>query len=537
MAEITGASILVRTLAAAGVRRIFTLSGNQLLPVYDACIDAGISLIDTRHEAAAAHMADAWAQLRDEPAVCLVSAGPGHTNALTAVANALYGESPVLWLSGGSDIATDGKGGFQEIDQVAIAAPACKAAWRATRVDEIPELIARAWRTALEGIPGPVHVTLPADLLAQPVSQAPFIPEPSAFQPDAHSARPSMISQALDILAPARRPVILANPSVARGDPARLLRAFGDLTGIPWFILESPRALNDPAFQSAGLLVREADVVLLFGPQDYAVSYTDPSAFAPRFKFAQLGPTMYDVCQNTLADVEIIGDAAPVLQQLLDAAQERTWDTAAWRDELAAARARVTTRLAEFERAEDVPLHPLRVGAETRDLLPAGTVVIQDGGEFSQWARWAFAGAGFQTLVNGKFAMIGPAIPFAIGAALARPGQVPVAFLGDGTIGFHGMEFDTAVRHGIPFVAVIGNDAGWAAERHRQLARYGPDRVVAADLLPTRYDLMVEALGGHGEFVERPEQLRPALERALACGKPACVNVLIQSLPSPAAIP
>jgi acetolactate synthase-1/2/3 large subunit len=168
-------------------------------------------------------------------------------------------------------------------------------------------------------------------------------------------------------------------------------------------------------------------------------------------------------------------------------------------------------------------------------LLPAGAIIAQDGGEFGQWVRWAGGADDYQTLVNGKFGMIGPAIPYAIGAALAVPGVPSIACLGDGTAGFHLMELDTAVRHAIPLVVVIGNDAGWAAERHRQRQHYGPDRIVASDLLPTRYDRVAQALGALGEYVERPEQLRPALERALAAGRPVCVNVMIQSLPSPAA--
>jgi acetolactate synthase-1/2/3 large subunit len=184
--------------------------------------------------------------------------------------------------------------------------------------------------------------------------------------------------------------------------------------------------------------------------------------------------------------------------------------------------------------SDEGPIHPLRLAAEARAALPPEAIVSQDGGEFGQWARWAFGGNAGQTLVNGTFGMIGPAIPFAIGAALARPGAPSVALLGDGTFGYHALEFDTAARHGLPIVAVVGNDAGWAAERHRQVALYGPDRIVASDLLPTRYDQVVTALGGHGEFVRATAELRPALRRALASGRPACVNVLIQSLPSPA---
>jgi acetolactate synthase-1/2/3 large subunit len=249
----------------------------------------------------------------------------------------------------------------------------------------------------------------------------------------------------------------------------------------------------------------------------------------------QVAPLASELGRNVPVEIGLVGDAATVLRQLHEAAGERPWELTAWQQRLAAVRAAGRTSLRQLETSDETPIHPLRLAAEVRDLLPPGASVAQDGGEYGQWARWAFGDAASQTLVNGKFGMIGPAIPFAIGAALARPGVPAVAFVGDGTFGFHGMEFDTAVRHQIPFVAIVGNDAAWAAERHRQVAFYGEDRIVASDLLPARYDEMVRALGGVGELVRAPAEIRPALERALASGRPACLNVLVRSVPSPAA--
>ena len=536
MGETNGAATLVQALARAGTERIFTLSGNQLLPVYDACLDAGIPVTDTRHEAAAAHMADAWARLRGTPGVCLVSAGPGHTNAVTAVANALLAESPVVWISGGSALATRGQGGFQELDQVALAAPVCKAAWQATCTDEIPELVARAWRTALEGRPGPTHLTVPEDLLAGAIAAAPPLPKARDFAPAPWAADATEVDHALDLLAGAARPLILASPSAARGAAGAALRALAARTGIPCLVLESPRAMNDPALLDTGRAAAQADVILLAGPQDYAAAYGSPAGPAGT-RIVQIAPEPGELARNVPVEVGLVGDAASVLGQLSAASAERGWHTAAWRERVDALRAAARERFADAARSDAAPIHPLRVAAELRRVLPPGAVVAQDGGEFSQWVRWGLAEADVETLVSGKLAMIGPAIPFAIAGALARPNRPAVAVLGDGTFGFHGMEFDTAVRHGIPFVAVVGNDAAWAAERHRQAARYGEDRVVASDLLPTRYDRVAEGLGADGVQVERPEELRPALERALASGRPTCINVMIRSVPSPAAIP
>ncbi|HUZ00612.1 MAG TPA: thiamine pyrophosphate-binding protein [Thermomicrobiaceae bacterium] len=536
MGEMNGAALLVRALARAGTERIFTLSGNQLLPIYDACLDARIPLTDTRHEAAAAHMADAWARLRGTPGVCLVSAGPGHTNAVTAVANALLAESPVIWISGGSALATRGRGGFQELDQVGIAAPVCKAAWQATSAEEIPALVARAWRTALAGRPGPTHLTVPEDLLAAPVASASPLPEAGDFVPAPRPADTTEIERALDLLAGAARPLILASPSATRGPARGALEVLTATTGIPWLVLESPRALNDPALLDTGRAAAQADAILLVGPQDYAAAYGRPGGTVDRI-LIQVAPESGELARNAPVEVGLVGDPASVLRQLGEASAERSWRAAAWREQVDALRAAARARFADAARSDDVPIHPLRVAAEVRRILAPGAVVAQDGGEFSQWARWGLAEAEVETLVSGKLAMIGPAIPFAIAGALARPDRPAVAFLGDGTFGFHGMEFDTAVRHGIPFVAVVGNDSAWAAERHRQAARYGEDRVVASDLLPTRYDRVAEGLGAQGILVERPDRLRPALERALASGRPTCVNVMIRSVPSPAAIP
>ncbi|HUX86135.1 MAG TPA: thiamine pyrophosphate-binding protein [Chloroflexota bacterium] len=533
--SLNGAAVLVDALHTAGVHQVFTLSGNQILSIYDACLDRGIRLFDTRHEAAAAHLADASARLTGEPGVCLVSAGPGHTNALTGVANAALAESPVLWLSGGSDLKLTGTGAFQEMDQIGIARTVCKSAWRVEDLATLPRLLARAWRTMLEGRPGPVHLTLPADLLRASLSAPPTMPEAAAFQPTLRPADPTLVKRALRLLAEAKRPVVLAGPSVGRGANRDRLERFSGQTGVPWFPLESPRGIGDPALHHLGSTLREADVALLFGHLDFTVPWPGMPSLGGATRLIQVTPVSVSSGARRAVAFEIEGDAGPVLDQLLDQAGSHSWNVDAWRRLINTRRNENQGAFGDFERSDDVPLHPFRVVAEVRKLLPVGTTVSIDGGEFAQWARWALGENAFPTLLNGKLGMIGPAIPFAIAAALICPDHPSVAFLGDGTFGFHAMEFDTAVRHGIPFVAIVGNDAAWAAERHRQVALYGESRVVASELRPARYDEVVRALGGHGEFVERPEQLGPAVQRALASRKPACVNVIIRSVPSPAA--
>ncbi len=537
MRSTNGAHLLARALKDAGVTRLFSLSGNQILSIYDACLDEDIDVTDTRHESAAAHMADAWAKVRGEPGVCLVTAGPGHTNAVTGVANAMASETPVLWLSGASERETVGMGGFQELDQAAIAREVCKAAWTVESAEEIPAFVSRAWRTMLEGRPGPVYLGLPADVLTAEVSSERAPLQQWAFRPPLRFADLALVHSALSILARASKPMILSSPSVTRGETGIRLRELAARTTIPWMAMESSRNVGDPALNGSGAAIRETDAVLLIAPQDFMVKFGGPGAFADGARVIHVVPDPDEIGRNAPVTLGIAGDAGAVLSQLIAESSREKWDHRSWADGVKALRQRGRASLAQFACSDEVPIHPLRLAHELREVLPTGSLVAQDGGEFSQWMRWGLAGADFEPLLHGKFGSIGSAIPLAIGGALARPGARAFAILGDGTFGFHGMEFDTAVRHDIPIIAVVGNDAAWAAERHRQVRLYGEDRVVASDLLPTHYDEVVRALGGHGELVERPEQIRPALERALASGKPACVNVMITSVPSPAALP
>jgi acetolactate synthase I/II/III large subunit len=535
MAIVNGAQLVARALALAGVGPIFTLSGNQILPIYEAGLDAGLRFVDTRHESAAAHMADAWGRVTGRPGICLVTAGPGHTNALTGLATAWMADSPMILLSGGSNVAQAGMGGFQELDQVAVAKPICKRAWLAGAIDAVPGMIARAHRMALEGLPGPIHVTLPFDVLHDTVEESEVRQlAPADFEPQPIPAEDRAIDEAVALLGEARRPILLATSSVWRGEAAERLRAFSEETGIPAFPIESPRGLTDPTLHGLGALFKRADAVLLFGPQDFTIGFAGPRAFGDA-RLIQVMPTSDLVARNRPVDVALVGDARTVLGQLLDASAGRAWQTSAWRDELEAARAEHERAMAPHATGDAAPIHPLRAARAVVDLLRPGDCVALDGGEFGQWARWAVGTGPYERIGNGKLGGIGGGIPFAIAAKLAKPEARSVAFIGDGTFGFHGLELDTAVRFKVPMVAVVGNDAGWAAERHRQREVYGPDRLVAADLLPTRYDRVCAALGGHGEHVERPEELRPALERAFASGTPAVVNVAIASIPSPSA--
>jgi acetolactate synthase-1/2/3 large subunit len=307
------------------------------------------------------------------------------------------------------------------------------------------------------------------------------------------------------------------------------VRRLAELTGIPALCLESPRGVNDPALRAGGACLAEADVVLLLGKRlDFSLRFGQPPAFAPACRFIH---SDLDALARDPIALALVGEPPGVARQLTAAGARRAWQRSAWSKEVEDAVGETPAAWEGLRRSSRRPMHPLRVCAALQPHLEGG-VLVCDGGEFGQWCQ---AGLTVPTrLINGPAGSIGSALPMALGAKLARPDMPVMATLGDGTFGFHALEFDTAVRHGIAVVAVVGNDACWNAEHQLQLQHYGPDRAVGCQLLPTRYDRVAEALGAYGQRVEDPADLAPALERALASGRPACLDVVIDGAPAPA---
>jgi len=523
----TGAALLVDTLVAAGVEELFTLSGNQILSVYDAAIGKPLALYHTRHEAAAVHMADAFARLTDRPGVALVTAGPGHLNALGALYGAFMEESPVVLLSGASPRAQRGLGAFQEIDQAAAARPVTKAAWVAEDAARLGDDMARALEVAAGGRPGPVHLSLPGDLLeASVTAMTPAVPR--ALAPAAASE--TIASQMLALIAEAKRPVIVAGAGMARGRRRLAVERLACAVGAPALPSESPRGLNDPWLRGANACLADADLVVLLGKAlDFSLRFGRPPGFAAGCRFVQV--TAEPAAANIRVALALVADPATVAEQLTSAARGRAWPQTDWADEVRRVRAATPPAWQALRESTRTPMHPLAVCAALQPLVDGGAVLIVDGGEFGQWVQ---AGVDAPVrLINGPSGSIGSAIPMAVAARLVHPDRPVIAALGDGTFGFHPLELDTALRYGLSIVAVVGNDARWNAEHQLQLQHYGAERAVACSLLPTRYDRVAEALGAHGEHVERPEQLPAALARAIASGKPAVVNVVIEGVAAP----
>ena len=568
-----GAGLLVDTLVRAGVRRLFSLSGNQIMPVYDACIDTGISIVHVRHESAAVHMADAWAQITGEVGVALVTAGPGFANALSALFSARHSESPVLLLSGDSPVAADGDGAFQEMRQLDLSRPLVKTVQRPGRAEEVGHDVAVAISHARSGRPGPVHVALPFDVLNATAGDAHRV-EAAELDRRPRALPGPVADDVAGRIARAKRPVVLTGPCLNRSRAGARVAALEAALRAPVVAMESPRGLRDPALGTFSGVLAASDLVVLLGKAiDFSVGFARPPAVDAAADLVVIDPDtrMIDrayriagrrVAASACADPDLAADAliaaAPAViasgpgapdaawcGEVADAIADRAAAEAAAVEAAAVEAAAAEAATVETAAAETaavgtgaaetaVRFHPRLLCEAVQRVLDAAAepILVCDGGEFGQWAQASCTAP--VRIVNGLSGAIGGGLCHALAAKLARPRATVVAMMGDGTAGFHLAELDTAVREGAAFVAVIGNDFRWNAEHQIQLREYGPDRLIGCDLAPSaRYDLAAAGLGCHGEHVTDPTGLDAALARALASGRPACLNVEIDGVAAP----
>lgn len=532
--EFRGADLLVRALQAAGVARIFTLSGNHIMEVFDALVGSGIEIVHTRHEAAAVHMADAYARLTGRVGVAMVTGGQGHANAVAALPTALAGEVPLLLLSGHAPLGELGNGAFQELPQAAMAAPVAKAAWTAQAAAGLGAEVARAIALALSGRPGPVHLSLPTDVLEARIAEVPA-PPAAAFAGVPIPLPAATAAMVAALIAGAARPVLIAPPALVTPAGLAALAVLEAASGLPAIPMNAPRGLADPTLGALAGLLPEADLVVLLGkPLDFTTRFGRPAAGA---RFVVLDPeaALLGRAQRLLGERLVLGAIADPTSAVaaLTVALRRVPAQDGWAARL---REMVGWRPAEWAAlagAPEGPIHPATLCHAITDALAdqGDATFICDGGEVGQWGHGIVRAP--RRVTNGVAGAIGVGLPFAIGARAAVP-RPTLALMGDGSFGFHMAELDTAARHGLPFVCVVGNDSRWNAEYQIQLRDYGANRAHGCDLAAgTRYDLVAAALGGHGEVVERAVDLRPALARAFASGRPAVVNVVLDGQPAP----
>ena len=541
---VSGSDLIARALKLEGVETVFTLAGDHILPALDLMADQGFHFIDTRHEQAAAHMADAWGRITGQPGVAMYTT-PGFANAIPGLTNAMHSGSPLLSISGCAELRELGRGAMQEIDQVGMASPVTKAAWMVTDARRIPDTISTALRVAYEGRRGPVHITIPVDIQQQ------LVPEDdvSFYQPSeyrdlgAPAASVAKVREAVEILREAERPLIIVGSAGAYSRSGESLERLIETTRIPIMTEGDARGLVSDAhpycygFFDSGLnraarLLREADAVVLMGrKQDLIVGYAMPPTIAPDARIVQIDPSAAEIARNRGVAVGIVGDVEAVTRQMIAEASRHEWSDLPWLKRLAEERSAQERELASLAQRES-PMHAIYVHKIVRNQIGDRDFVSYDGGDFCHFGR------AYTPALSPKswwylppLGMLGQALPTALAAKVAYPERRVFMFTGDGAFGFNAMEYDTAVRHNLPIVGIMGNDSAWGIDRQIQVGVYG--KAVATDLLPSRYDQVVKALGGYGELVEHPDELEPALERAIKLHRPSLLNVRVQNAVSP----
>ena len=525
-----GGRLVARRLKAHGVSRLFTLSGGHLFSIYDGCREEGIEIVDVRHEATATFAAEGWAKVTREPGVCALTAGPGVTNGISAMASAQANHSPIVVLGGRAPAMRWGQGSLQEIDHVPFVRPLSKLAATPGSTEEIPGLLDDAFAAACAPHGGPAFVDFPMDYVFSEAAEGDGESERALSGRDEQGAPMEAIERAGELLAGAERPVIMAGTDLYWGRGEQALLELAQTLRIPVFLNGLARgcvpADHELFFSRArSQALKGADVAIVLGvPMDFRLGFG--ASFGQDTEIMVVDVAEPERNHPRAVAVECYGALTPTLDGIGAAAGGRALASEAWITELRGGE----TERREGERAEmqdpRAPLHPMRLYAELAKVLDRDAIVIGDGGDFVSYAgRVVDSYQPGCWLDPGPFGCLGSGPGYALAAKLAHPRRQVVLMLGDGAFGFSGMEFDTLARHGVNVVGVMGNNGIWALEKHPMEFLYGYS--VAADLRPgTRYDQIVETLGGHGELVERPEDLVPALERAFAADLPALVNVL-----------
>ncbi len=541
--KLKGFEIITRSLSRAGVKTVFTIAGDHTLPLMDHMADERFNFIDVRHEQAAVDMANAFGRITGTPGVTMFTT-PGHANAIPGLTFAYHMETPVVNISGSATQDRLGLGASQEIDQVGMAAPVTKGSWLLSDPHRAPEYFSRAFRTALHGRRGPVHLTIPLD-----VQEATVSAEDVAYRAHQYSssnspahASPSDIRGAVDLLQAAKRPLIIAANgayTVQRED----IELLAETTGIPIFTEQSARGVisddhplcagySDGRVNDAAKSIHEADVLLLLGKKlDYTISFGGPPTIGASTKIIQVEPAWEQVATARDVELGIVADPGAVVRQLTEVASKLSWSKHPMIDSLKSATAGQVASL-ETRTANSGQLHAMDLHSAVKQFIDDDTCLIFEGADFGFYgASYHPAHKQHRWITNGTLGMLGWGVPYGIGAQVALPGSRVVVFTGDGGFGFNGFEVDTALRHNLPVVFIVGNDRVWGIDYHQQDQLFG--KIVATTMLPTRFDTIAEGIGAHGELVETHDQLLPALKRAFAAGKPAVVNVMIEPSPSP----
>ena len=520
--------LVALALKRAGVSHLFTLNGGHIWPILMGVEEHGIRIIDGRHEQSAAFAAEGWAKVTREVGVAAVTAGPGVTNATTALAQAHSGDSPIFVIGGRAPAARWGMGSLQEMDHIEVVRSLTRRAVTLESPEEAYGVAAECMRTALSRRTGPTFMDVPLDVFFG----AADVPEATEhLTPDLGPAPdPDQISRAAQLIREAERPAVIAGGSVWWAHAEDELKALVETAHLPLTVNGMARGMLPPGHplffpRARGPALGEADLIVVVGALlDFRLNYGQPPVFAEDARIVYL-----DVDEHRKprpAEAAIYGDLKAAVGALVAAAAGGAPERASWLQKLRDAEAASRRRDEGITLSDTSPVHPARLIAEVDRFCDPDAIIVGDGGDFVSFAGRLIERPKPGLWIDpGPFGALGSGPAYALAAKLAHPDKQALLLSGDGAFGFSAMEFDTMVRHNIPVVCVVGNNGIWALEKHPMLSMLGVS--IAADLGDrTRYDKVVEALGGYGEMVERPEEIRPALERAFKSGLPACINVI-----------
>lgn len=532
MASMHGGKLVAKALKRHGVSHLFTLCGGHIQAIYDGCLDEGIRVVDTRHEQTAGHAADGYARVTGKPGVCAVTAGPGVTDVVTAVANAQRAGIPMIVFGGAGPKILCDMGSLQDMDCVSLMRPITKWSVQIPEARRIMEYVDSAFRIAQSGVPGPVFLEVPLDLLMNEADDD-LPPTRPAELPPRPAGDPHLINRAVKLLKAAKKPMFIIGSQVRWSHRPDVVTRLADAVGAPVYLNGMARGALPHAHpclfsRSRKFSLAESDVAFVFGtPFDFRVEYGRLGTWNPDGKVVQVDLDGAELGRNRSVDVAIHGDSGAVMEQLL-AAMGKLPGYGEWLATVRKEEDKKQTAIAAEAKTHSDPPNPLRLCQEVSARLGPRDIVVGDGGDFVATAAYVLKLQWPQLWMDpGPLGTLGVGPGYAMAAALMRPDARTVIMYGDGSFGLHAMEFEAMARQGLPVIAIIGNDAAWTQIRRGQVEIYGEDRAPATALAYTHYEKIVEACGGEGYWVEKTADLGPVLDRAFASKKPVCVNVKI----------
>ena len=534
---ISGGHLVAKALKAEGIDVIFTLCGGHIIDIYDGCIDEGIKVIDVRHEQVAAHAADGYARVTGRPGCAVVTAGPGTTDALTGVANAFRAESPMLLIGGQGALNQHKMGSLQDLPHVDIMRPVTKFASNVVTTERVADMVSMAFREAMAGAPGPAFLEIGRDILDAhvPIESA-VLPEPGRYRASTKSiGDPASVDRLADILAKSERPCVLLGSQVwtARASDAAI--EFARTLNIPAFMNGAARGTLPPGDPHHLHLTRRyafnnADVILIVGtPFDFRMGYG--KRLRKEATVIQIDMDYRTVGKNRDVDLGLVGDPGAILAEVTKAVGStgKAGDRESWLETLRTEEARLKEERLPRLMRDSAPVHPLRLAHEINEFLTENSLFIGDGGDVVTFSGGVVQPKGPGLWMDpGPLGTLGVGVPFAMAAKVARPDREVVCLFGDGAFSLTGWDFETAVRFDLPFIGVVGNNSYMNQIRYGQIQKYGAAKGdIGNKLGDVHYDKFAQMLGGYGEEVRDPKDIRPALERARESGKPSLINVWI----------